>query len=145
MADFFAGLMGFGENAPAHGETQLEQRCKTCGMSYEDFQKTGKLGCGDCYKLFGDKMKPVLKRLHGNLGHTGKIPGRISGKLPGAKAAAFNEKPAVKESADTAEAADSLKVEHLKDMLNKCIQNEEYEKAAELRDKIREIESRRQG
>jgi protein arginine kinase activator len=159
MADFFAGLMGFGENAAAHNQAQLEQHCKTCGMSYEDFQKTGKLGCGDCYKLFGDKMKPVLKRLHGNLGHTGKMPSRFNVKADETKAsdlkAAETKKTAVRtytadetgapNGAASKETSETLELEHLREMLNKCIKSEEYEKAAELRDRIREIESRRQG
>lgn len=158
MADFFAGLMGFGENTASLGQSQLEQHCKTCGMSYEDFQKTGKLGCGDCYKLFGDKMKPVLKRLHGNLGHTGKVPSRFTVKAaePRTDETKANDLKAAETKATAVKAfaasktgavngAASLELEHLKEMLNKCIKNEEYEKAAELRDKIREIENRRQG
>ena len=164
MADFFAGLMGFGENAAAHGQTQLEQRCKTCGMSYEDFQKTGKLGCGDCYKLFGDRMKPVLKRLHGNLGHTGKVPARFKvkaaetitneteasdkkvaeGKAAAEKTTEVNETAAAN-GAISNEVTEKLELDRLRDVLKRCIKSEEYEKAAQVRDRIREIESRRQG
>jgi len=39
--------------------------CETCGMSYEEFKKVGKLGCSNCYKTYGDRLVPLLRRLHG--------------------------------------------------------------------------------
>ena len=121
IADFFAGILGVGDAGSMLEDSQQVVRCETCGMSYDDFQKTGKLGCGDCYKLYGDRIKPIIKRLHGNIGHTGKVPRYISESL-----------------------STSKEIENLKELLNKAVQEEEYEKAAEYRDKIREIEGERQ-
>jgi protein arginine kinase activator len=122
IADFFAGLMGFGEEGTLLEASQPAVCCQSCGMTYDDFQKTGKLGCSECYKLYGDRIKPVLKRLHGNTEHTGKVPAKMSGSI-----------------------SDSREVEHLKELLNKAVQAEQYEKAAEYRDRIRQIEGERQG
>ena len=73
------------------------------------------------------------------------MPARFSLKTAVAKAPVQKEATVPQEAPVSKDAAYSLELEHLKEILNKCIQNEEYEKAAELRDKIREIESRRQG
>lgn len=93
--------------------------CKKCGMSFEDFQKQGKLGCSECYKTYKDRLKPILKRLHGGVAHSGKAPARIS---------------------ESKKVSDEIN--RLKQLLNEAIQREEYEKAAEIRDKIRAIENK---
>ena len=41
-------------------------KCKTCGLSYDDFSKTGMLGCENCYDTFSNRLDGVLKRLHGS-------------------------------------------------------------------------------
>lgn len=117
--DFFAGLMGL-VNATsyiANAQTDQEMVCSKCGMSFDEFQKTGKMGCSQCYQAYGDKMRNLLKRLHGNITHNGKMPAKISKSI-----------------------RTSREIDVLKDLLNKAIQNEEYEKAAEIRDKIKSLE-----
>lgn len=117
--DFFTGLIGLGHSAPYIVSTPPQPVvCDKCGMSYEEFQKTGKMGCSNCYEIYGDKLKPMLKRLHGNAEHHGKVPAVVQKALSASK-----------------------KVDKLKEELKAAIQNEEYEKAAEIRDKIRNIES----
>ena len=43
-------------------------------MSYQDFTRTGKIGCSDCYKTFALALEPLLRRIHGSSTHIGKIP-----------------------------------------------------------------------
>ena len=66
ISDFFSGMMEipYKTSVPTQSTNLV---CDNCGMNYEDFQKVGKLGCADCYKLYGDKLTPLLKRLHGNV------------------------------------------------------------------------------
>lgn len=118
LDDFFSILMGIGAQAQYQIPIQKTIVCESCGMSYDDFQKTGKMGCGNCYTIYGEKLKPLMKRLHGSTQHNGKIPEKISATLKVTK-----------------------EIETLKQMLSKAIQNEEYEQAAELRDKIRAMEN----
>jgi len=87
--------------------------CDNCGTAYSEFIKTGKLGCGQCYKFFSKKLYPILIRLHGNAQHTGKTP------------------VAVKEKINQLQ-----KIKKMKNQLNQAILKEEYEEAARLRDKI---------
>jgi len=112
--DFFSGMMGIPVR-PSLSEQQLV--CDKCGMSYEEFKKRGKLGCENCYNVYGEKLMPILKRLHGNVQYHGKLPKKVSENVK-----------ASKEIAD------------LKEQLNNAVEVEEYEKAAELRDKIKVLE-----
>jgi protein arginine kinase activator len=112
--DFFSGLIGFPVR-PSVAEQQLV--CEKCGMSYEEFKKVGKLGCENCYQVYGEKLVPLLRRLHGNLQYHGKVPKKI-----------FETSKVSKE------------IDLLKEQLDKAVKNEEYERAAEIRDKIRELE-----
>ena len=117
MNDFLSGFIGF-DNADQLIKSQPKSTvCEKCGMSLETFQKAGKLGCSNCYEVFADKLSPLLKRLHGNSEHHGKVPHRLSECMKA-----------------TAE------IEKLKDELNNAIKQEQYEKAAELRDKIKTLE-----
>jgi len=93
-------------------------QCSKCKMTYQQFAKVGRFGCSNCYKTFGDQLNPILKRVHsGNTHHSGKIPKRIGGSIHLRK-----------------------KVGELKQQLQKFILSEEFEKAAEVRDQIRELE-----
>lgn len=96
--------------------------CEKCGFSHKHFSKIGKLGCSECYDTFGEQIDPLLKRIHGTVRHTGKIPQRAGGDL-------------------------KLKheIERLKAELHQAIKKEEYEKAAELRDQIKMIELKVKG
>lgn len=112
--DFFSSMIGFPVRT-----TVAEQKliCDKCGMSYEEFKKIGKFGCGNCYQVYGEKLTPILRRLHGNLQYHGKLPKKVSDNVKVSK-----------------------EIEYLKEQLNNAVKNEEYEKAAELRDRIRDLE-----
>lgn len=51
-----------------------ETRCPRCGMTLEEFRRTGLLGCANCYPYFREELAPVLRRVQGRTVHTGKIP-----------------------------------------------------------------------
>ena len=118
LSDLLAGLADFGTTVEP--EATLEAlKCNSCGFSYLDFKKIGRLGCGDCYDSFKNKIAPLLKRIHGADKHVGKVPLMV-GKT-------------VKDTKD---------LHDLKMKLDKTIQLEEFEEAARLRDKIRELEKK---
>ncbi|MBP1762032.1 MAG: hypothetical protein H6Q64_1574 [Firmicutes bacterium] len=93
--------------------------CPGCGMNFNDIRKTGKLGCNQCYQIFAKEMEPTLRRIHGNSQHIGKIPSR------------GGEKVLLRKQLD-----------NLKTRLQEAVNSEEYEKAAEIRDNIKEMESK---
>ena len=94
-------------------------RCKGCGSSFEEIAKTGKVGCAECYHTFYDRLMPSIQRIHGNTTHTGKIA-----SCAGVEAKRENE------------------LEKAKEELKKAIQEQAFEKAAELRDRIKELEGK---
>ena len=112
--DNFLGSF-FTENIP-HKLNIESKRCKNCGSSFEDISNTGKVGCANCYKVFYDQLVPSIKRIHGNTKHVGKMA----------------------ESVDDNKKVEN-KLQELKLQLEKAIEKQEFEKAAELRDKINEL------
>lgn len=91
--------------------------CKGCGMSFDEFAKIGRLGCGMCYQSFEKQLAPLLKRIQKGLQHVGKVPQKIEGKVKSA-----------------------YTLRDLQARLQKAVQNENYEEAAQLRDQIRLLE-----
>ena len=92
----------------------VSAKCPTCGLTYANFQNTGRLGCADCYNAFRPELDLLLKNIQGSNKHFGKFP-HVSG----------------------AELLSKRRVETLKAALGKAVENEEYEEAARLRDEIR--------
>lgn len=121
LSDLLAGMVDF-EKPSAKEEELVNIKCLSCGLSYADFKKIGRLGCGECYDVFRRYLAPLLKRIHGSNQHVGKSP------LKTKTAAARTPKKKI----DPAE---------LKEQLQKAIQKEAFEEAARLRDQIKEIES----
>ncbi|CDF58932.1 protein-arginine kinase activator protein McsA [Thermobrachium celere] len=112
-------LDGFVEMLGGAPKTYEEEVCPVCKMTFNDFRNKGRLGCGRCYSAFSQKITPIIKRVHGNIEHTGKVPARTGGEL--------------KLRRD---------IQRLKEELKIAINKEEYEKAAKLRDEIRYLESK---
>lgn len=118
--DFLSGIFNHEqEDKQDEGLNDLRKPlvCPSCHMSYQDFKRTGKIGCSDCYKAFAIALEPLLRRIHGSSRHIGKIPNRAGGTL-------------------------SLKQEisSLREQIIKCVEAEEYEQAAVLRDRIKVLE-----
>ncbi|MHB1327870.1 MAG: UvrB/UvrC motif-containing protein [Gemmatimonadales bacterium] len=93
--------------------------CPGCGGSLQDFRESGRLGCGRCYDTFGEPLRELLRRLHGSAHHTGRVY-----HAPGAPSP-----ESVVESAD-----------QLREQLKRAIEQEQFEVAAELRDRLKERE-----
>lgn len=92
--------------------------CKTCGLSFAAFRKTGVLGCPDCYAAFEDHLAPMIERAqNGGSSHSGKCPRR--GGL------ALDRR---------------LRIQRLSKELELAVAAEEYEKAAEIRDRLRDLD-----
>ncbi|MBE6689527.1 MAG: hypothetical protein E7588_09710 [Ruminococcaceae bacterium] len=96
------------------------KRCPACGASFRQICDNSKYGCPECYNTFRTESEPSLKKLHGELVHKGKTPKSVPVKT-------VNE------------------VEELKKQLAKAVSEENYEKAAELRDRIKLINDKKEG
>lgn len=121
-ADILNSLMNLGGEmesaAPLKKVTIASKTCECCGLTYQRFKETGKLGCPECYSTFKDSLRDLLRRMHGSAQHQGKSPLR---------------------TVDLVERDN--KVRELRQQLQKAIKHEDYEKAAHLRDLIKDTET----
>ena len=99
-------------------DTSADQpACPNCGMIFADFRSSGKIGCSVCYNIFGEQFEPLFRRIYGTNTHTGKIPKRVGGIVQL-----------------------RMRIRGLRQDLDTCVQREDYEAAAMVRDKIRLLE-----
>ncbi|MFW0861793.1 MAG: UvrB/UvrC motif-containing protein [Dethiobacter sp.] len=96
-------------------------QCESCGLTYAQFGQIGRFGCSSCYLTFADRLAPLMRRIHGSTQHVGKVPARAGGSIKLRRS-----------------------IEEMRDHLQKLVEREEFEQAAQVRDKIRELEVRAQ-
>ena len=124
FSDFGGMLSSFlGAALPARSGAA---RCSICGSTMNDIKKSGKVGCANCYELFLSELTPTIRGIHGNTEHIGKHP--------------VIEYTAEAEPQDTAKTEEPDRLSSLKAELKKAIENEQFERAAELRDEIKKLE-----
>jgi protein arginine kinase activator len=122
FSNILAGLMELTGTGSLPYTAQKQIECPECGLKYDEFKKTGRFGCSKCYESFGGRLEPIFKRVHGTTQHAGKVPKRTGGVIR------------IKRD-----------IERLKYELKRAIENEEYEKAAEIRDRVKTLESGNEG
>ncbi len=90
-------------------------RCAFCSSTFRDFRSTGRLGCAHCYDAFEKSMRDLLRRVHGNARHIGRsYAPPASNRLP-----------------------DGGTANELRDRLRRAIDSEQFELAADIRDRLR--------
>jgi len=105
------------KTSPSDDVTVDLSECSNCGFTLDDLRKIGRLGCSHCYSQFGSEVKSMLKNMHRGTTHKGKMPvGMI------------------------AEMKEKRKLQKLQTALDRAIADENYEQAAELRDKLTALE-----
>ena len=97
-------------------ETVPDITCTRCGLTFEEFTQQGRFGCGDCYRTFRPRLELIMRKIHGSSLHKGKLP--VTSK---------DEPLPIKEE------------ERLEGELKKAIEAEDFERAADLRDKLKAI------
>jgi protein arginine kinase activator len=101
-------------------DAMLGVECPRCGATLQDFRETGRLGCAHCYVTFGPPLRELLRRLHGSAHHTGKRYLPPETRVP--------DVPAPDRAFD------------LREQLRRAIEAEEFELAAKLRDRLKDVE-----
>jgi protein arginine kinase activator len=92
--------------------------CSFCGATSRDFRQTGRLGCAHCYDAMEQSLRELLRRLHGSSKHVGQR----------------YEAPQIQMESKVDSIYD------LEDRLRRAVEQEQFELAAQLRDRIRVIE-----
>lgn len=125
--DYFFGNL-FAEPALQAGS---ETKCPGCGDTFNQIVENGKVGCPQCYSTFYDNLLPSIERVHGKTRHIGKRPNVIIEQVP-------EDTVSVKEEPVS-------ELETLRKQLAECVEKQEYEECAKLRDQIRELEAKEEG
>ncbi len=106
----------------AGGQAHASVRCDRCGLTDHQFHVQGRFGCARCFEVFAPAVEPLLKHIHGHTRHAGKTPPR---------------------GTFTAEAGEAAPAEisRLTKELKKAVQEEDFERAAQIRDRLRRLKS----
>lgn len=102
--------------ASLNPEPVADGKCPDCGFSTQDFKKTGRFGCPQCYQHFGRILEPMLDSMHKGSAHTGKVPQR-----------ALDRRSLYE------------RLTQLETELDQAIKSERYEDAARYRDEITQV------
>ncbi|HEX9652611.1 MAG TPA: UvrB/UvrC motif-containing protein [bacterium] len=114
FGNFIAEFLG--QDALKRKKSHDGRKCPGCGASWEAFEKTGLFGCGLCYETFLEDLNTVLRRIHGSNQHIGSCPKSFR------------------------HVVDQSKIQNFRSQLDRAIKSENFEKAAVLRDIIRDAE-----
>lgn len=112
----FSSFLGsfFGDGLPSRTSAT---RCKSCGSSFADIARSGKVGCADCYINFYDELLPSIQKIHGNIQHSGKVSVNADANIKLSRV-----------------------IEKSRQELALAVKEQNFELAAKLRDKIKELE-----
>ena len=100
------------------GVSEQNLACPICGFTLAQFRKEGVLGCPRDYDVFEKSLQPLIEKAHdARTAHCGKVPK----KTPG----------------DTKKQMELL---NLRQQLEAAVRSEDYERAAEIRDRIQQNE-----
>lgn len=119
LAEILSGMATANLTASKIAET-TELECKECGLKFDEFTRLGRFGCGYCYVAFRTRLEHIMRKIHGASLHRGMGPISIGQPTP-------DEKIQVKEE------------ERLETKLAEAIESEDFELAAEIRDKLKSI------
>ena len=122
IPEFFGQLMeDKDKDKGSSGDPGVELHCPLCEMTYRQFRTGGKLGCPNDYHVFREELTQLLEKIHGSVQHRGKVPARVGMELRRQR-----------------------EIEQLRLDLQAAVDGEEFEKAAELRDRIYDLEREEQ-
>jgi len=111
LSEILSGLIG--QQYPVEKGQFPDLECPNCKLTFEGFVRQGRFGCGECYQAFRSRLETIMRKIHGSSIHKGKLP-----------ASGSHELVPIKEE------------ERLERELKKAIECEEFERAADLRDKL---------
>ena len=104
-----------GSRETAHQKAAV---CPGCQRTAEEFTKTQRMGCSECVKAFDAELRAIKEKVGEPAQHVGKFPRRLK-----------------------AYKTYLVDIARLKRGLKEAIGREDYENAAVIRDKIRELET----
>jgi protein arginine kinase activator len=108
-----------GKPAKAAAQSKVQAKvCSGCGLSFAQFKQTGRVGCAQCYDAFDPELGALIERAqNGGNHHTGKSPKRAGTSIDR-----------------------QLLIQRLVRELDHAVAAEQYERAAQLRDRLNSMD-----
>lgn len=157
LGQLLSGLLGM----PVGGgqdDPKTHVVCPGCHLSYGEFIKNSAFGCAECYNVFGPLLDDSIKKIQGSVNHQGKKPYRLMKSLRSMNAQVQDnasevmngELPDVGGNAEKIEkkptrAALSHEIDVMDKRLKQAVLEEDFEEAARLRDRIKDLRSQIEG
>lgn len=119
LAEILSGLAG--NVTPTSDKNAADDiTCPSCGQTFEQFTRQGRFGCGECYAAFRPRLESIMRKIHGASLHRGR-------------------NPEFQMSDESEEPLPVKEEERLEKELKAAIAAEDFERAAELRDKLKSV------
>lgn len=151
------GFFGLNSGSSVWQNQAPYEACPTCGTSFQDFQNTGLFGCPDCYQAFEPKLSSIFKRVQADQNHVGRRlataekiktltdvtetsvykPVSESVSEPVFKNVSASATPNQGENQGEVDELTKLKAAQ-----DQAVVEEDYEKAAKIRDQIKALQKK---
>ena len=119
ISDLLAGIASQAQTATVKAKRGKETACPVCTTTLTQFQSSGRFGCPECYTTFKEDVQGLVEKIHDSSQHIGKVPTRVSSEISLQK-----------------------DIRQLQVELKRAVRREDYEKAAAIRDQIRQMEEK---
>ena len=119
ISDLLAGIASQAQQQAAKPKRGKEAACPVCTTTLTQFQSSGRFGCPECYTTFKEDVLGLVEKIHDAAQHVGKVPKRVSSEISLQK-----------------------DLRQLQLDLKRAVRKEDYEKAAAIRDQIRQMEEK---
>ncbi|MEA1980662.1 MAG: UvrB/UvrC motif-containing protein [candidate division Zixibacteria bacterium] len=121
LADILSGMTQDFNSPNKNTDINETISCSECGMTFEEFTRQGRFGCGKCYDAFRSNLELIMRKIHGSSLHRGTVP-------------EFGESETENSTPIPVQEEERLETE-----LDKAIESEDFERAAEIRDKLKSL------
>ncbi len=98
-------------------ESSQQSCCPGCGKTLKEIVQSGLVGCPNCYTTFYERLLPSIQRIHGKTTHVGKVA-----------------------AAGSVACRKDHELETLRTALEEAVAKQEFERCAQIRDQIKELE-----
>ncbi len=129
LINIFAGILN-----TESSESNSAAVCPHCGISRLEIRKTGRVGCAYCYTQFSADVAARRRSEGGFLSYTGSMPDSYeTGAGEEVEKQTFSELEKKKNAGE---------IKALREELRLSVEREDYENAACIRDRLRDLEGK---
>jgi protein arginine kinase activator len=129
------------QKAAAAKAVAASHKCPVCGINPLEIEKANQFGCPACYDAFRDDIETMLMNHHGDMIHNGKVPKAWKKR----KDRGEPKESTVDRTLATVKRHGGVplpeRIKYLEGRMKDCIKAEDYERAALIRDVVKQMKS----